>query len=67
MITTQIDYRNLQFLIYQDGKPVDNPLTAEVQRVVILKVIEDAVESLRNELRHQLSDVPPGLSERLLH
>lgn len=67
MITTQIDYRNLQFMVFKDGKPVDNPLPAQAQRVVILNIIEDVAESFRRELRGQMAEDPPGLEEHLLH
>lgn len=67
MITAQIDYRNLQILIYQDDKPVENPLPVEVQRAVLKKVIHEVAENFRRELRGQLTDQPPGLDDILLH
>lgn len=67
MNTVQIDYCNLQILIYQDGKPIENPLTAKVQRVVILKILEEVAECIRTQIIHGLSDDPPGLKEHLLH
>lgn len=51
MIEAQIDYCNLQFLIYQDGKPVDNPLPVEVQRVVIEQIIYDCAERICRGLK----------------
>ena len=67
MMSARIDYRNLQFIIYQDNKPVENPLPAEVQRVVILKIIDDVAENFRQELRGQMTDQPPGLDDILLN
>ena len=67
MITTQIDYRNMQFMVYQDYQPQDNPLPAEVQRAVILQVIHDVAESFRRELRGQINEDPPSLKAHLIH
>ena len=51
MIEAQLDYCNLQFLIYQDGKLVDNPLPVEVQRVVIEQIIYDCAERICRGLK----------------
>ena len=67
MISIILDYRNLQFGIYQHGKPVENPLPVEVQRAVILQVIHDVAESFRRELRGQINEDPPSLKAHLIH
>ena len=67
MMTAQIDYRNLQFLLYQDDKPVENPLPAEVQRVVILHIIHDVITEIRAQINGDVPDRPPGLKEQTIH
>ena len=67
MISIILDYRNLQFGIYQHGKPVENPLPVEVQRAVILQVIHEVAESFRRELRGQINEDPPSLKAHLIH
>lgn len=67
MIGIQINYQNMQFIIYQHDKPVENPLPVEVQRAVILQVIHDVAESFRRELRGQINEDPPSLKAHLIH
>ena len=67
MITAKIDYRNLQFILYQDNKPVENPLPAEVQRVVLKQVIHDVVNETRAQINKDVPDRPPGLKEQMIH
>jgi len=55
MIEAQLDYCNLQFLIYQDGKLVDNLLPVEVQRVVIEQIIRENTQKIYRELDEKLS------------
>lgn len=54
MITAKIDYRNLQFILYQDNKPVENPLPAEVQRVVIEQIIRETTGKIYRQLDEKL-------------
>ena len=67
MISIILDYRNLQFGIYQHGKPVENPLPVEVQRSVLTKVIHDVVNEIRTQVNSQLTASPPGLKQHLFH
>ncbi len=62
----QIDYVNLQFMVFNNGKLLDNPLPVEVQRAVILKILQEVAECIRTQIIHGLSDDPPGLKEHLL-
>ena len=59
MVSIQIDYRKLQFIIYQDDNPVVNPLPDEVQRVVIQKVVRDVAGLIRMQFMNILTDTPP--------
>ena len=68
MIEVVVDYRNLQFCVYEDGRlTMDNPLPVEVQRAVIQKIIAEVAENFRQELRGQITSRPPGLDDILLH
>lgn len=67
MINIQIDYQNMQFMVYQNGQLQDNPLPVEVQRVVILQVIHDVAESFRRELRGQINEDSSSLKAHLIH
>lgn len=67
MITTQIDYRNMQFMVYQDDQLQDNPLPVEVQRAVILQVVHDYAEMISRVLKEQLVTDPDMLLQALVH
>ena len=67
MITTQIDYRNMQFMVYQDDQLQDNPLPVEVQRAVILQVIEHCSEIISCLLKEQSDTDPDGVRQALVH
>lgn len=67
MITLQIDYRNMQFMVYQDGHLQHNPLPVEVQRSVIEQVIHDCSESICRQLNEQLATDPEALRRSALH
>lgn len=68
MIEVVVDYRNLQFFVYEDGRlTMDNPLPVEVQRVVLNKVIHDVVNEIRAQINADVPDRPPGLKEQILH
>ena len=67
MIGIQIDYQNMQFIIYQHNKPVKNPLPVEVQRTVILQVIEHCSEIISCLLEEQLDTDPDGVRQALVH
>ncbi len=67
MINIQIDYQNMQFMVFDDGKLQHNPLPVEMQRAVILQVIHDVAESFRRELRGQINEDPPSLKAHLIH
>ena len=67
MISIHIDYRNLQFIIYQHDKPVENPLPVDVQRAVILQVVHDYAEMISRVLKEQLATDPDVLRQTLVH
>ncbi len=68
MIEVVVDYRNLQFFVYEDGRlTMDNPLPVEVQRAVILQVIHDYAEMISRVLKEQLSTDPDVLRQALVH
>ena len=67
MITTQIDYRNMQFMVYQDDQLQDNPLPVKVQRAVILQVVYDYAEMISRVLKEQLAIDPDVLRQALVH
>lgn len=68
MIEVVVDYRNLQFFVYEDGRlTMDNPLPVEVQRAVLNKVIHDVVNEIRAQINADVPDRPPGLKEQILH
>ena len=67
MITTQIDYRNMQFMVYQDDQLQDNPLPVEVQRAVILQVVHNYAEMISCVLKEQLANDPDVLRQTLVH
>lgn len=67
-VSVQIDYHNLQFLVFEDGKlTMDTPLSVEVQQAVIKKVIHDVVNEIRMQLNADVPDHSPGLKERMIH
>lgn len=66
MITTQIDYQNLQFMVFENGALQDNPLPVEVQRAVIKQVVEDCFESICRRL-NELSTDPDVLRQSKVH
>ena len=67
MISILLDYRNLQFGIYQNGKWVENPLPVEMQRAVILQVVQDYAEMISRVLKEQLATDPDVLRQALVH
>ena len=67
MILIHIDYRNLQFIIYQHDKPMENPLPVEVQQAVILQVVHDYAEMISRVLKEQLATDPDVLRQALVH
>ena len=67
MILIHIDYRNLQFIIYQHDKPMENPLPVEVQQAVILQVVHDYAEMISRVLKEQLATDPDVLLQALVH
>ena len=67
MITTQIDYRNMQFMIFDNGALHDNPLPLEVQQAVILQVVHDYAEMISRVLKEQLAIDPDVLPQALVH
>ena len=67
MITTQIDYRNMKFMVYQDDQLQENPLPMKVQRAVILQVVHDYAEMISRVLKEQLATDPDVLRQSLVH
>ena len=67
MTSIHLDYRNLQFGIYQHSKWVENPLPVEVQRAVILQVVYDYAEMISRVLKEQLATDPDVLRQALVH
>ena len=67
MISILLDYRNLQFFVYQDDQLQDNPLSVKVQRAVILQVVYDYAEMISRVLKEQLATDPDVLRQSLVH
>ena len=67
MISIHTDYQNMQFIIYQHDKPVENPLPVEVQRAVILQVVHDYAEMISCVLKEQLATDPDVLRQALVY
>ena len=68
MVSVQIDYYNLKFMIYEDDKlTMDSPLPAEIQKALLLQVIHDVIEEIRAQLNADAPDRPPGLKEQMIH
>lgn len=68
MISVQIDYYNLKFMVYEDDRlTMDSPLPSEVQKALLLQVIHDVVEEIRAQINGDVPDRPPGLKEQMIH
>lgn len=67
MITAQIDYQNLQFMVFDNGQLQDNPLLVEVQRVVIEQIIYDCAERICRGLKEQRPIEPYVLRQALVN
>lgn len=67
MITAQIDYQNLQFMVFDNGQLQDNPLSVEVQRVVIEQIINDCAERICRGLKEQRPIEPYVLRQALVN
>lgn len=67
MITTQIDYQNLQFMVFENNALQDNPLPVEVQRAVIKQVVKDCSESISRQLNNALALDPDVLRQSKVH
>lgn len=67
-VSVQIDYYNLQFLVFEDGKLImDILLLVEVQQVVIKKVIYDVVNEIRMQFNVDVFDYLLGLKEWMIY
>ena len=67
MINIQIDYQNMQFMVYQNGQLQDNPLPVKVQRAVILQVVHDYAEMISRVLKEQLANDPDVMRQAMVH
>lgn len=49
-IEAVIDYRNLRFMIKEDGKPVDLPIKDELKEKIIREIVEDCYQSFSRQI-----------------
>ena len=68
MVEVVVDYRNLKFFVYEEGRlTMDNPLPDEVQQALILQVIHDYAEMISRVLKEQLATDPEVLRQAMVH
>lgn len=68
MVEVVIDYRNLKFFVYEEGRlTMENPLPVEVQQALILQVIHDYAEMISRVLKEQLATDPEVLRQTMVY
>ena len=62
-----IDYRNMRFLVNENGKPIDLPFSGDIQEAIIRKLGHDICQTVKRQIQEQIVDDPLELEKRFLH